>query len=108
MNPITKVISPKKKVSIEINDDEDDDFITIRKRPKVIYQPKINSIVRKNDPIKECLESIIIQIENNDITCPICNQVLSNLSTIDQRQQHVNRCLEEPQIINVCHKDFTI
>ncbi|CAF1294084.1 unnamed protein product [Rotaria sordida] len=103
LNPITKLISPKKKVSIEINDDDDDDddFIATRKRPKVIYQSKINSILRKNDPIKECLESIIIQIENNDITCPICNQVLSNLSTIDQRQQHVNRCLEEPQIINI-------
>ncbi|CAF2491473.1 unnamed protein product [Rotaria sp. Silwood2] len=99
MNPITKLISPKKKAPIEINDD--DDFMTIRKRPKVIHQPKINSIVRKNDSIKECLESILIQIENNDVTCPICNQVLSNLSTIDQRQQHVNRCLEEPQIINV-------
>ncbi|CAF4070632.1 unnamed protein product [Rotaria sp. Silwood2] len=98
MNPITKLISPKKKAPIEINDD--DDFMTIRKRPKVIHQPKINSIVRKNDSIKECLESILIQIENNDVTCPICNQVLSNLSTIDQRQQHVNRCLEEPQIIN--------
>ncbi|CAF4492788.1 unnamed protein product [Rotaria sp. Silwood1] len=100
MNPITKLISPKKNTPIEINDDDDDDFITIRKRPKVIHPPKINSVVKKNDPIKECLESVLIQIENNDVTCPICNQVLSNLSTIDQRQQHVNRCLEEPQIIN--------
>ncbi len=91
----TKLFSPKKK--IHDDDDDDDDFISIRKRSKVINPPKQNPI----DPIKECLESIILQIENNDATCPICNEILSNLNTIDQRQQHVNRCLEESQLNKV-------
>jgi hypothetical protein len=95
--PSIKLFSPKKKSSIEIHDDEDDDFISIKKRPKMIDLPKPNPI----DSIKECLESIILQIENNDATCPICNQILSNLNTIDQRQQHVNRCLEESQFNKV-------
>jgi hypothetical protein len=90
----TKLLSPKKKILTEINDDDDDDFISIKKHSKVIDPPKLN-------PIRECLESIILQIENNDATCPICNQILSNLNTIDQRQQHVNRCLEESQFNNV-------
>ncbi|CAF3112757.1 unnamed protein product, partial [Rotaria socialis] len=99
--PTTKHISPKKKTPIVIiDDDDDDDFITAKKRPKIIYEPKVKLMVTKTDPIKECLESIIIQIENNDVICPICNQILSNLSTMDQRQQHVNRCLEEPKINN--------
>ncbi|CAF4580533.1 unnamed protein product [Rotaria socialis] len=100
--PTTKHISPKKKTPIVIiDDDDDDDFITAKKRPKIIYEPKVKLMVTKTDPIKECLESIIIQIENNDVICPICNQILSNLSTMDQRQQHVNRCLEEPKINNI-------
>jgi hypothetical protein len=92
----TKLISP-----IEIHDD-DDDFISIKKPPsKIPDPPKLHPMVIKTDPIKECLDSIISQIENNDATCPICNQMLSNLFTIDQRQQHVNRCLEESQLNNV-------
>ena len=92
---IPKLISPKKKTPTEIIDD-DDDFISIKKPPKTLNQPLI-----KVDPIKECLESIISEIENNDTTCPICNQLFSNLNSIDQRQQHVNRCLEDSQINNV-------
>jgi hypothetical protein len=44
---------------------------------------------------------IILQIENNEATCPICSKILSNLNTIDQRQQHVNQCLEESQFNKV-------
>ncbi|CAF2055243.1 unnamed protein product [Rotaria magnacalcarata] len=100
--PTRKHISPKKKTPIVIiDDDDDDDFITAKKRSKVTYQPKVKFMVTTTDPIKECLESIIIQIENDDVICPICNQVLSNLSTMYQRQQHVNRCLEEPKINNI-------
>jgi hypothetical protein len=88
-------IIPATTEFISPHDDDDDDFISIKK------PPKIHPIVIKTDPIKECLDSIISQIENNDATCPICNQMLSNLFTIDQRQQHVNRCLEESQFNNV-------
>ncbi len=58
----------------------------------------------KIDPIKECLESIIAQIENAEAICPICNQTLSNFNTIDQREQHVNNCLEQSQMKNVKHQ----
>ncbi|CAF3704004.1 unnamed protein product [Adineta steineri] len=108
-NVISNPIIPKKKTIVEINnDDDDDDFVSIKKPAKIIKPSKIDSnIIKtdsniiKTDPIKECLESIILQIENNEATCPICNQVLSYLTTIDQRQQHVNRCLEESQINNI-------
>lgn len=103
----------KKKNPIEIDDDDDDDFISTRKRPKFIDIPREKPPdlpkEKRPDPlkpnpidlVKECLESIIIQIENEDATCPICNQILSNLNTIDQREQHVNRCLEESQLKTV-------
>lgn len=84
---------PKKKIPVQL--DDDDDFISIKKPPvtKIIqpYIPKIN-------PIRACLESIISEIENNEATCPICNHILSNFPTIDQRERHVNRCLEESQM----------
>lgn len=101
--PIVKRNSPKKKTNVVVidDDDDDDDFVTTKKRPKIIQPSKPDVIVKKTDPIKECLESIISQIENNDVICPICNQVLSYLTTIDQRQQHVTRCLEEPKISTV-------
>ena len=107
-SPSIKLISPKKKIPIEINDDDDDDFITVRKRPRITNQPKINIDVRKTSPINECLESIVVQIENNEVVCPICNRNLSNLSTIDQRQQHVSRCLAAPQMNNVCFREFSV
>jgi hypothetical protein len=101
--PTPKLISPKKKKTpIEI--DDDDDFISTNKRPKITHPPKPTPPVPKIDPIKECLESIILEIENAEATCPICNQVLSNLPTIDQREQHVNHCLEQTQMQNVKHQ----
>jgi hypothetical protein len=104
------MIPPTKQAAvIKINDDDDDDdddFISTSKHRKIINQPKINPVVIKVDPIKECLESITLQIENNEAMCPICNQILSSLSTIDQREQHVNRCLEESLINNVCQRQF--
>ena len=86
----------KKKPSID-DDDDDEDFISIKKRAKIINPPKIIT----SNPVKECLESIISEIENNEATCPICNEILSYLTTVDQRQQHVNHCLENSQINNV-------
>jgi hypothetical protein len=93
---VKKSSSSKENINLPItkkhfNDDEDDDFISTKKRPKIITP----------NPVKECLDSIISQIENEEATCPICNQIFSNLNTIDQRQEHVNRCLEKSQINNV-------
>ena len=103
MMPTPKLISPKKKkTTLEIFDDDENDFISSRKRPKLTESKK--EIVPKkprNNPVNECLESIVAQIENNDATCPICNKILSNLVTIDQRQEHVNHCLEQSQFNNV-------
>jgi hypothetical protein len=96
----SKLISPKKKKPPH-DDDDDDDFISLKKRPKIIHS---STPVPKIDPIKECLESIILQIENADAICPICNQILSNFFTIDQREQHVNHCLEQSQMQNVKHQ----
>ena len=87
-------VSPKKKALLE---DDDDDFISTKKRPRL----KEESPMIQIDPIRACLEAIIAQIEQDDATCPICNQVLMNLTTLDQREQHVNRCLEEMQINHV-------
>lgn len=87
------VPNPKKKTVTEI--DDDDDFVSTRKRPKK------EIVVRKVDPVKECLDAIIVQIENDEATCPICNHVLADLFTIEQRQEHVNRCLEGSQIDHV-------
>lgn len=93
--PTRKLISPKKKPPVVL--DDDDDFISIKKppsKPTCPPPPKIN-------PIKACLEAIITQIENDEATCPICNQILSNFPTIDQRERHVNQCLEESQMKTV-------
>ena len=98
---VPKLRSPKKKTPLEI-DDDDDDFISTTKRLKVTIQP----VPMKVDPIKECLEGIISKIEQNDATCPICNQILINLPAIDQREEHVNRCLEESQMNNVNFSSF--
>lgn len=99
--PPTKLVSPKKKTPLEIPDDDDDDFVSTRKRPKIDQPPKVKPPATKIEPIKACLESILVEIENEDATCPICNQILSNFFTIDQREQHVNQCLEESQIKSV-------
>lgn len=82
-------------------DDDDDDFISTKKPSKTIELPKKEPVVVQTDPVEECLEAITSEIEQNDATCPICNQPLTNFFTIDQRQQHVNQCLEESQIKNV-------
>lgn len=87
---------PKKKTPIPV--DDDDDFVSIKKPPVKI---PTHSFIPKIDPIRACLESIITQIENDEATCPICNQILSNFPTIDQRERHVNQCLEESQIKTV-------
>ena len=94
--PPKKLVSPKKKTSIQI--DDDDDFVSMKKPPVKI---PTHSTIPKIDPIRACLESIIIEIENNEAICPICNQILSNFPTIDQRERHVNQCLEESQMKSV-------
>ena len=89
------------------NDDDDDDFISFTKssaRKIIKTKPKSNEIISisiQNDPIKQCLEFIISKIEDEDARCPICNEILSSLITLEQRDQHVNRCLEESQMKHV-------
>ena len=97
---------PKKKTVAESrrnHDEDDDDFISMRKPAKIMKSMVIDVRVARVDPVKECLDSMILHIENEDATCPICNRLLSNLATLDERQHHVNRCLEESQINHVGH-----
>lgn len=97
-NSTKKLISPKKK---PLDNDDDDDFISIKKPPPALPKPAHPLPPPKINPIKACLEAIITQIENEEATCPICNEILSDFPTIDQRERHVNQCLEESQIKNV-------
>jgi hypothetical protein len=98
------VVSPKtitSNVHLSAAVDDDDDFISIKKRPKLVRPINIDRSVTKSDAVNQCLESIISHIESHDATCPICNQQLSSLINIEQREQHVDRCLQQSQTVDV-------